>query len=420
MPGSPRPYKCKDGTTTYQARWRPPGDGRDSERRTKSFPSRREATRWIAQMDADHARGTLTDPRLAAHTLNAVTAEWRAAEFHHLKRKTKTGYDNILSKHIEPAFGDRKLSAITPAHIQTWVNKLAADHRLSTARNVYGVLARVMGFAVRRRYLAIDPTQSVRLPRSKHEHATHRKDQVIITPDEIRQLAHRMPTDGYKAAVYVAAYCGLRAGELWSLQRRHVDLLRRTVTVERAQTEDQGLVYDFPKSAAAHRTISIPKPVADLLEAHLAADPATANDPDALVFLTPTGHPVRQSNFYKRVFVPAARKTLPERAAAAERRKQADRAAAKKPPLTAHRLQMISPLRFHDLRHTCASLCLSQTPNLHLVKQRLGHEDIRTTINQYGHMVPNVDAALADALGALFDQPAADNVVPLRADQADG
>jgi integrase len=67
-------------------------------------------------------------------------------------------------------------------------------------------------------------------------------------------------------------------------------------------------------------------------------------------------------------------------------------------------------LRWHDLRHTAASLSLAVTPNLHLVKERLGHEDIRTTINTYGHLLPSVEAALADGLGALFAaavQPAA-------------
>jgi integrase len=63
-------------------------------------------------------------------------------------------------------------------------------------------------------------------------------------------------------------------------------------------------------------------------------------------------------------------------------------------------------LRWHDLRHTCASLSLAVAPNLHVVKERLGHEDIRTTINVYGHLLPSVDQALADGLSSLFDEAA--------------
>ena len=74
--------------------------------------------------------------------------------------------------------------------------------------------------------------------------------------------------------------------------------------------------------------------------------------------------------------------------------------------------------RWDDLRHACASLSLAVTPNLHVVKQRLGHEDIRSTINVYGRLVPNVDAALADALGEMWTAtatPTESNVIELRA-----
>jgi integrase len=57
----------------------------------------------------------------------------------------------------------------------------------------------------------------------------------------------------------------------------------------------------------------------------------------------------------------------------------------------------------HDLRHTCAALSLAASPSLHVVKERLGHKGIRTTINIYGHMPPSVDVALADALGEMWD-----------------
>lgn len=121
------------------------------------------------------------------------------------------------------------------------------------------------------------------------------------------------------------------------------------------------------------------------------------NHPDALIFTTPSGLPVRHGLFYKRVFTPARAKALP-----------ADKQA----------------FRWHDLRHTCASLSLAVAPNLHVVKERLGHEDIRTTVNTYGHMVPSVDAALADGLGALFAaaaEPPAENVggSPVAASTAD-
>jgi integrase len=101
------------------------------------------------------------------------------------------------------------------------------------------------------------------------------------------------------------------------------------------------------------------------------------------VFTTSSGLPVRHNLFYRRVFVPAVKKALPQHADYANRR----------------------GLTFHDLRHTAASHMLSVSGgNFYLVKERLGHEDIQTTVNTYGHLVPHADEAIAASLSALFEQ----------------
>lgn len=69
-------------------------------------------------------------------------------------------------------------------------------------------------------------------------------------------------------------------------------------------------------------------------------------------------------------------------------------------------------LRCHDLRHTCAALSLEVQPKLAMVQARLGHQDIRTTINVYGHLLPSVEAALSEGLTARFNE--ASKVTALR------
>ncbi len=88
-----------------------------------------------------------------------------------------------------------------------------------------------------------------------------------------------------------------------------------------------------------------------------------------------------------------------------------------KPGVRAALPARLNGLRWHDLRHTAAALALA-TPggSIQMVKERLGHENIATTVDLYGKRVPSVDAAIADAVGAsIFDAPAANNVTPLRA-----
>lgn len=218
---------------------------------------------------------------------------------------------------------------------------------------------------------AANPCDAVRLP--KRQHGARPPERLFLTPPEVAALAEAIQPH-YRVFVYTAAYTGLR--ELEGLRRKHVDLLRGTIRVEEALKEIRGhLVFGEPKSAASRRTVSLPKAIRELLSEHLAVASVAGNGPDALVFTTPSGKPIRHNLFYKRVFKPAVERALPPE-------KQG--------------------LRFHDLRHTCASLSLAVAPNLHAVKERLGHEDIRTTINTYGHLVPSVDAALSEGLDEMF------------------
>jgi integrase len=208
------------------------------------------------------------------------------------------------------------------------------------------------------------------------------------------------------------------------LRVKDVDLLHGELTVAHALKEtngkrlkdadwmtddERGQRIGSPKSEASRRTFAMPEPIKLMLAEHLARDLPGGNSPDSLVFTTPAGTPVRQSNFYGRHFIPAARKALPERTKAAEARARARGKDASR----------VSPVRWHDLRHTCASISLSYEPNMMIVKERLGHEDIRTTVNTYGKLLPEADRAHADGLGKLFVSEPAVNVTPIRkADEA--
>lgn len=182
--------------------------------------------------------------------------------------------------------------------------------------------------------------------------------------------------------VYGRQLCGLR--------RKRVDLLRGTLRVEEA-LEGRGRQSRVRRAEVGGEPRSASRSRSSRCSPSICCGTPAGSGPAALVFTTPSGRPIRHGLFYKRVFKPAVRAVLPE---------------------SKH------GLRFHGLRHTCASLSLGVAPNLHMVKERLGHEDIRTTINVYGHLVASVDAALADGLDALFTEATspsdADTVAELR------
>lgn len=189
------------------------------------------------------------------------------------------------------------------------------------------------------------------------------------SPAEVAALAAHMPRR-LSAAVIVAAWSGLRAGELFALARRHVDLEARTVTVERALHEAKGPapVFGAPKTVKSRRTVTLPGFVVDALRAHL--DEFTDPGPDALVFTLENGSPVR--NTRRAALFGKARRAIGR-----------------------------DDLTWHDLRHTGATLAYRAGASVPEVQRRLGHTTMRAA-QTYAHAADDSDRVLADRLDALF------------------
>src|SRR5262249_37721375 len=154
-----------------------------------------------------------------------------------------------------------------------------------------------------RRYLARNPAEAVKLPKK----APRNQQRLYLSAADVRTLAEAMP-DRYRVAVYVAAYCGLRAGELWALRRRDLDLLHSELQVGQARKDihppgehltarEKGLLFG-PTKAPAARKLALPEPIKHMLRDHLAGPFPGGTGPDALVFTAPEGGPVRHGLFY--------------------------------------------------------------------------------------------------------------------------
>ncbi len=174
---------------------------------------------------------------------------------------------------------------------------------------------------------------------------------------------------GCPLLVRVAALTGLRAGEIGALTLSKIDLNNLRVEVSSSAEEVHGqLIYGSPKTYAV-RSVPIPTLLRDELAEHL----AHRTDPDGFVFTSPTGEPLRHTNFYSRHFKPAVTRSGVDTA-----------------------------MRFHDLRHTAAALMIAQGANLLSVKQRLGHSTIQVTADRYGHLFPALEAELTERLGDTY------------------
>jgi integrase len=190
----------------------------------------------------------------------------------------------------------------------------------------------------------------------------------FATVAEVAAVADAIPPR-FRALVLVAAYTGLRWGELAGLRVKRVDLLHRHITVAEQLLEVRGrLAFGPPKTGAGLRTVTLPAVAAEALAEHLStyAEPG----PDGLVFPVERGGPIRRSNFTRRVWIPATR------AAAVE------------------------GLRFHDLRHTAATLAVAAGASTRELMVRMGHSSSAAAL-RYQHVMAGRDAAIAAALDEL-------------------
>jgi integrase len=413
--------KDADGNPTKRTVWRarivdPTRPGAASHKREKTFASKAAAQDWETSQRGAVQSGTYISAKAGATTLSEVAESWRATwDAKPLSPRTQHGYEQLLTNHVLPRFGGVKVASIDAKSIQGFINDLAKTHHAGTVHHVYVVLRQCMKTAVSHKLINVNPCtpDSITLPSKRVANAN--KVQLWMTASELKQLTNAMP-EHWRAATVVAGWCGLRAGELWGLRRCDVDILHGRLTVAYALKDIDGVLFAGPTKSHQRRVLNLPKHVADELakvldapgvrvravargKTHPSGYPAIidglltwtddATSGDRLLFTAASGGPVRHTNFAERTFEKTRDALWP----------------------APHRLNR---LRWHDLRHTCASLVISATGNLGIVKQYLGHSSIVLTFDTYGHMLDDTTKSIAEALERIHDDAAAPaNVIEL-------
>jgi integrase len=346
----------------WQVRYRhPPTDRYRTAPGT--FGTKTEAGRWLSMLEADMLRGDWLDPARGDMHFSEVAERWMATKVH-LRDSTRALYDWLLTKHILPTFAERPIGSITTLDVQIWIADRHANSRLgpNSVAKAYKIVRAVMESAV-------DAGLILRSPCRVKGAATERLPEMrAATPEEIACLA-QAAGPRWQALILLAAYSGLRWGELAGLRQKDVDALHRTVRVEHQLSEVNGrFSFSAPKTCAGVRTITLPQFIVDVVVNHL--DRWSAPGPDGLVFVMPEGTPLRRENFRQRVWLPSCR------------------AAG------------VNDLRFHDLRHTGATLAAASGAPLRAVMHRLGHASAAAAI-RYQHRVAGQDEAIAKYLDGI-------------------
>ncbi|MFF2328711.1 MULTISPECIES: tyrosine-type recombinase/integrase [unclassified Streptomyces] len=395
-------YQRKDG------RWEAAGyvlavDG--SRKRVRVYGStRREAADKLAEKIADSNRGLPV--ATADSTVGDYLAYWLGSvAVHRLRENTHTRYAACVRLHLIPVLGTKKVARLTAKDVRTFLDRLrttcqCCTQGLDTERKrccaigeccqkqlsaltvtyVHSVLKSALEHAVREDELPRNVARNVKT--TTHQPRRFRP----LTAAEARQFLDAARADRLHALYELALRTGLRKGELLGLHWDDLDLNAGTASIRRSlqRTRTGGLTHLPTKTRASERRIALPTECIRSLKEHKQQrdkereTAGSAWQDSGLVFTTPTGRPLDPANLTRRFRSFLARAGL--------RR-----------------------IRFHDLRHSTATLLLEQGVDLVVIKELLGHAHIGVTAGVYAHVRLRLqrDAidALGHALGSQGDDP---------------
>jgi integrase len=345
----------------------------DGKPKRKSYYGTTKAQAMAAMRAAQRERDAGLPIDVPRQTVGQFLDRWLADVVSPTVRpKTHHSYAQIVRLHLKPALGHHQLAKLAPQHVQTMMNdKLAAGLSPRTVQYLRAVLRQALGQALKwglvHRNVAtlVDPPRSIR------------HDITFLTPEQARTLLDAAKGDRLEALYSVALALGLRQGEALGMRWEDIDLDGGSVTVRYAlQRIDGTLRLVEPKTSRSRRTVSLPAGVSSALLAHRdrqAFERSFAGDrwvETGLVFTTPKGTPLDARNVVRHFKATLDRAGLPD-------------------------------MRWHDLRHTCASLLLAEGVGPRTIMEILGHSQISLTMNTYSHVMPQANreaAALMDCV----------------------
>ncbi|MDQ3509652.1 MAG: site-specific integrase [Actinomycetota bacterium] len=372
-------YRRKNGTWAAQYTvWT--SEGR--KRRSVSGKTRAEVSRKLTEAMADRDGGLVYDA--GKLTVGEYLGRWLADSVKGtVKETTYANYSYITRVHISPALGRVKLKSLTPAHVRGFYgDKSRSEAKLAAAtiRKMHVVLRKALSQAVSDGLIPRNAADGAKPPR------------VSAPGEEIKPLASEecgafleaARGERFEALFVLAVHCGLREGELLALRWEDADLeaakpavlVRRTIT----RGEDgRGYVVGASTKSGRGRRVRLTRRAVAALKDHRKRQLeermklAGLWKDQGLIFPNETGSLLNPSNLRTRSF---------KRIKAASGVRE--------------------DLRFHDLRHTCATLLLGEGVNAKVVSEMLGHASITITLNTYSHVLPDMQDSAADAMEAAL------------------
>ena len=276
-----------------------------------------------------------------------------------------------IRRHISPAFATLKLSKLTAAHIQSlYAAKLRYGLKPSSVRYIHAVLHRALEQALRFNLIPFNPAGRVDPPKVRQEEITP------LDAEQARTFLAAARGDRFEALCVLSVTVGLRMGEALGLRWSDIDFNTKTLRVSRQLQrvrDGGGLVFGEPKNAS-RRTVDLPQRAVEALRSHRKEQmegqlrAGSEWQDQGFVFASNKGTPLDAQNIVNRHFKPLLKRAgLPS-------------------------------IRWHDLRHTYATLLLARGTHPTYVQKSLGHASVQLTLDRYSHWMPSMGRNTAEGI----------------------
>lgn len=282
-----------------------------------------------------------------------------------LRPKTVDSYKWLIEGHIKPNLGHLPLSKIKPDYLQSlYARKLEEGLSKRTVQHMHAVVRVSLNYALKWGLIVRNPATLVSAPTpDRQEFITLNKEQASLFLDCIKN--HRW------YPIYVLAITtGMRKGEILGLHWENIDLEYGTLSIQHTVQYMSGqIIQGEPKTSGSRRKITLPEYTLGVLREFQESTGKT----EGLLFTTSTSRPVSGRNVSRHFDSALEKAGLPH-------------------------------LRFHDLRHTAATLLLKENVHVKIVQEMLGHSTVALTLDTYSHILPDIQQEAADKMDGLFGQ----------------
>lgn len=364
-------YTKKDGSTSYMFNAYlgvDPLTGKSKRTTRRGFRTQKEAKLALAELQLEVESQGFSKQDYS--TFKDVYELWFAQYKNTVKASSAERVSRYFDRQILPAFGKLKINKISPAYCQNVVNEWSQKFKLFGAMKRYTV--KIFNFAITQQLISDNPMDRITMPRRKREIKT-KDEQNFLDKDQLKkflELAKKNENQQYYAMFHTLAYTGLRKGELMALTWSDISFIQNKIHINKSVSYlKNGNFISSTKNSSSDRDIIIDQSTATLLKkwkleqkkSFLSKGIRIKTDSEQLVFSSTKNKIIQQNALNEHLrFYPDF---------------------------------VITP---HGFRHTHASLLFEAGATMKEVQERLGHSDIKTTLNIYTHVTKNAEKGVAD------------------------